>query len=90
MAEVRVAAATHHFGAVHAVRVVCFITNTYGRDGLEETGPAATTGKFGIGTEKRVAANGTIIRAFSICIPVFAFESPFGPFLPGYVVNISR
>jgi hypothetical protein len=58
--------------------------------GLEEAGPSTTAAEFGVGLEEHIATDRTGVSAYTLEVPVFAGEGPFGAFLEGDVVEVIR
>lgn len=89
MTEVRLAAATLHLNAAHAMRIIGQVDNTVWFEGLEKAGPATRAGKLGTRLKEWIATNGTVVGSFFVSFPVFARESVFSTFFAGYVIHLS-
>jgi hypothetical protein len=90
MAQVRLATAALHFGALHSMGVIGRINNASLADGLVKAGPAAAAFEFGIAFKQGVAANSAVIGSNFLAIFKLAGPGPLGALLPCNGVHIGR
>ena len=57
---------------------------------FEEAGPSGAGFEFSIGSEERLAATNTGVRALIFCLPIFSRECRLSPGVPGYLVLLGR
>ena len=86
MAEVRITAATHHFGAAHEKASILFRLHRFGIDRRPEAGPSGSRIEFRIGAEQWIPTAHAVVCALVFRIVIFTRKRPLSAFLTAYFI----